>query len=51
MTHHFGKIHLVDKRSLDRVNSAILLSLVVSGLAVCGIGATVFDVGRWVSAW
>jgi hypothetical protein len=46
-----GKNHLVDKQSLDRVNSAIMLGLIGSGLAACVIGASIYDVGRWFSIW
>ncbi len=51
MTHIRGKIRLVDRHVLARVNGAILLGLVGGGLAACVIGAAVYDVGRWVSAW
>jgi hypothetical protein len=46
-----GKTHLFDRRMLARLNSAIMLGLVVSGLAACMLGASVYDVGRWFSAW
>jgi hypothetical protein len=46
-----GKTHLFDRRMLARVNAAIMLGLVGSGLAACAIGALVYDVGRWFSAW
>jgi len=51
MAHLVGRSHFVDKQSLDRVNSFIMLSLVGSGLAACVIGAAIFDVGRWFSIW
>jgi hypothetical protein len=47
---HFGKAHF-DKDTLDRVESAIMLGLVGSGLAACAIGAFIYDVGRWISVW
>jgi hypothetical protein len=46
-----GKTHLFDRRMLARLNAAIMLGLVGSGLAACAIGAFVYDVGRWFSAW
>jgi hypothetical protein len=51
MTHLVDKAHLVDKRMLERVERAVLLGLVGTGLAVCAFGAIVFDVGRLFSAW
>jgi hypothetical protein len=47
---HFDRVHF-DKQTLDRVESAIVLGLVGSGLLTCAIGAFVFDLGRWFSAW
>lgn len=43
--------HLVEKQALARANSALMLTLVGGGLAVCAFGAAVFDVGRAMSAW
>jgi hypothetical protein len=51
MIHLAGKSHFVGKQSLDRVNSAIMLVLVGSGLAACVIGASIYDIGRWFSLW
>ena len=45
------KAHLVDKQTLARLNSAILLGLVGSGLAACVIGAVIYDIGRLISIW
>ena len=50
-TFSIGKAHLFDRRMLARLNAAIVLGLVGSGLAACAIGALVYDVGRWFSAW
>jgi hypothetical protein len=50
MAHFADKIH-VDKHRIDRVESAVLLSLIGGGLAVCVLGATVYDIGRALSAW
>jgi hypothetical protein len=47
----FGKMHFFDRHMLARLNTAIMLGLVGSGLAACAIGAFVYDVGRWFSAW
>jgi hypothetical protein len=46
----FDKTHFV-RTTLDRVESAIVLGLVGTGLAACALGAVVYDVGRWFSAW
>jgi hypothetical protein len=46
-----GKSHFFDRRTLARINTAIMLGLVGSGLAACALGAFVYDVGRWFSAW
>jgi hypothetical protein len=38
--------HLVERHSLARVNTAVMLGLVGSGLAACMIGAIVYDISR-----
>lgn len=50
MVHLADKAHL-DKATLARVNSAVMLALIGSGLAACAVGAIVFDVGRLFAAW
>jgi hypothetical protein len=50
MAHFAGKLH-VDKQTFDRVESAVLLSLIGGGLALCVLGATVYDIGRAFSVW
>jgi hypothetical protein len=51
MAHLVDKIHFVDKATLARLNTAIVLGLVVTGLAGCAFGAIVYDVGRLFAAW
>jgi hypothetical protein len=51
MAHLADKIHFVDKQTLARVNSAIMLVLIGSGLAACALGALIYDLGRLFSAW
>jgi hypothetical protein len=51
MVHLLGKNHLVDWAYLDRVESAIMLSLIGSGLAACVIGAAIYDFGRMFAIW
>jgi hypothetical protein len=51
MAHLLGKTHFVDKDSLERVESAIMLGMIGSGLAACVIGAFIYDLGRWFSVW
>jgi hypothetical protein len=36
---------------IDRVESAVLLSIVGGGLVLCVFGATVYDIGRAFSVW
>ena len=43
--------HLVEKETLLRANSAMILTLVGGGLAVCALGAVIFDIGRAFGAW
>ena len=50
MAHFANKFH-VDKQKIDRVESAVLLSLIGGGLALCVLGATVYDIGRAFSVW
>ena len=50
MAHFANKLH-VDKQKIDRVELAVLLSLIGSGLALCVLGAAVFDIGRAFSVW
>ncbi len=50
MAHFADKLHL-DWQKLDRVESAVLLALIVGGLAACVLGAVVYDIGRMFSAW
>ncbi len=45
MAHFADKLH-VDKQKSGRVESAVLLSLIGGGLALCALGAAVHDVGR-----
>jgi hypothetical protein len=49
MAHLADKLH-VDKQKIDRVESAVLLSLIGSGL-LCVFGAAVYDIGRAFSVW
>jgi hypothetical protein len=50
MAHFADKLH-VDKQKIDRVESAVLLSLIGGGLALCVLGAAVYDFGRAFSVW
>lgn len=51
MAHLVDKVHGFDKHTLARVNSALMLGLIGTGLAACAFGAIVYDVGRLFSAW
>ncbi len=50
MAHLADQLH-IDKQSIDRVESAVLVSLIGSGLMVCVLGASVYDFGRLFSIW
>jgi hypothetical protein len=43
--------HFVEKETLLRANSALLLAVVGGGLAACAVGAVVYDIGRTVGVW
>jgi hypothetical protein len=43
--------HILEKQTLLRANTAVMLSLVWGGLALCALGAVVYDVGRMLTAW
>jgi len=43
--------HLLEKETLLRANSVLLLALVGGGLAACAVGAVIYDIGRMVGAW
>jgi hypothetical protein len=43
--------HFMEKETLLRANSALLLAIVGGGLASCAVGAVVYDIGRVVGAW
>jgi hypothetical protein len=43
--------HLLEKETLLRANSALLLAIVGGGLAACAVGAVIYDIGRVVGAW
>jgi hypothetical protein len=47
--HHFDRAHFVG--ALDRVETVIVLGLVGTGLLACALGASVYDLGSWFSAW
>ena len=44
------KAHL-DKATVARVNSALMLGLIGSGLAACAFGSIIFDFGRMLAVW
>jgi hypothetical protein len=41
----------MEKESLLRVNTAAMLTLVWGGLAICALGAVIFDIGRAIAIW
>ncbi|HEV7990029.1 MAG TPA: hypothetical protein VGP23_16205 [Candidatus Binataceae bacterium] len=50
MAHLADKAHL-DKHTLARVNSAIMLIVIGGGLLACVLGAVIYDLGRLLSMW
>jgi hypothetical protein len=42
---------VLDKHSLLRANTAVMLGLVWGGLALCALGAVVYDLGRMLAVW
>lgn len=50
MAHLADKAHL-DRHTLARVNSAIMLILIGGGLLACVLGALIYDLGRLLSMW
>jgi hypothetical protein len=48
---HFADKLRIDKQKIDRVESVVLLSLIGGGLALCVLGAAVYDIGRVFSVW
>jgi hypothetical protein len=51
MAHLVDKAHFVDKHTLARVNTAVMLGLIGTGLAACVFGAVVYDLSHLFSAW
>jgi hypothetical protein len=51
MAHLVHKAHFVDKHTLARVNTVLMLGLIGTGLAVCVFGAAVYDLGHLFAAW
>ena len=46
---HFDRAHF-DLETLARLNSAMLVGVIGSGLIACAIGALIFDLGRLFAA-
>ena len=40
-----------DKQKIDGVESSVLLTIIVGGLALCVLGAAIYDIGRGISVW
>jgi hypothetical protein len=50
MAHFADRLH-VDSGTLTRIQSAVIVGSIGSGLLACALGAFIFDLGRAVSAW
>ena len=48
---HFVEMAHLDRHSLAGFHAAVVLGLIGAGLAACMVGAVIYDVGRWFSAW
>lgn len=48
---HFDKHLHLDRRSLARVNSAVMVGVIGGGLAICVLGAAIYDLERLFSSW
>jgi hypothetical protein len=46
-----NKTHCPDRQMLERIENAIMLGVIGTGLAACAFGAIIYDVGRLFSAW
>jgi hypothetical protein len=44
-------LHLLGAATFARLNTVVIFGAIVSGLALCAIGAIVYDVGRFISVW
>jgi hypothetical protein len=43
--------HLIEKETIERANTALVLTAVCGGLVACAVGAAIFDIGRMFAAW
>jgi hypothetical protein len=43
--------HLIGKHLVQRANSALLLGILWTALALCVLGALAYDVRSWLEAW
>jgi hypothetical protein len=50
MLHLADKAHF-DKATIAKVNSAVMLGVIGTGLAACAFGAIIFDFGRMLAVW
>jgi hypothetical protein len=43
--------HSFDRHTIGRVNTALMLGLIGSGLVACALGAFIYDVSRLIAVW
>ena len=48
---HFADKSQLDRKKIDRVESAVLLCFIGGGLILCVLGAAAYDIGRAFSVW
>jgi hypothetical protein len=42
-------VHLIDRHSLARAESTVLLSVFWAALGACAIGAAIYDIATWLA--
>jgi hypothetical protein len=50
VAHFADKAHR-DSRTLTRIQSAVIVGSIGSGLLACALGSFIFDLGRALAAW
>jgi hypothetical protein len=48
---HFNRHLHFGRRRLARVNSAVMVGVIGGGLAICVLGAAIYDLERLFSSW
>ena len=43
--------HLLERKLVQRANTALVLGILWTALATCVLGALAYDIGFWLQAW